>query len=305
MNNRAALLATWCGELLGARPRAVLFQVDHLSQVTGVQLDDGRQIVVKARPAQSRIAACLQVQRALLRRGFPAPEPLAGPVRAGSLMITAEALIDGGHILARNADAPRLSACGLAEFVRLAAGSVPAETLQPPPAWAWWDHGEPGTWPLPDDLDVDLNEMTGPAWVDEAASRARRRLRDFRAPDVIGHVDWEAQNLRWRGRTLHVVHDWDSAAARSEAVVAGLASAVFTATGKPGGASLAETTAFLTAYAEARGRPWAPAEQEACWAAGLWIRAFNAKKDSLRYASDPGTEQLREEVHERLRRAGA
>jgi hypothetical protein len=194
---------------------------------------------------------------------------------------------------------------GLARFVRLAAGSVRAETLGPPPAWSWWDHDEPGIWPRPDDLDVDLNDRAGPDWVDDLAVQARSRLRAFRAPDVIGHVDWGSQNLRWQGQSLHVVHDWDSAAARSEAVIAGLASAVFPAAGKPGGATLTETAVFLSAYAQARGRPWTRAEQETCWAAGIWVRAFNAKKDSLRYATDPGTRQLRQEAGERLRRAGA
>jgi hypothetical protein len=29
---------------------------------------------------------------------------------------------------------------------------------------------------------------------------------------------------------------------------------------------------------QARGQPWSINEQQVCWAAGLWIRAYNAKK---------------------------
>lgn len=62
-----------------------------------------------------------------------------------------------------------------------------------------------------------------------------------------------------------------------------------------------ETDAFLASYEERRGRRWSEEERELCWAAGLWVRAFNAKKEAVdglmpnRYAS---------EFAERLRRAG-
>ncbi|MEV6781228.1 hypothetical protein [Streptomyces sp. NPDC051098] len=52
--------------------------------------------------------------------------------------------------------------------------------------------------------------------------------------------------------TRHVVHEWDSAVARPEAALAGLAAAVFPAGGpedRP--ATVAETEQFLAAYARA------------------------------------------------------
>jgi hypothetical protein len=83
---------------------------------------------------------------------------------------------------------------------------------------------------------------------------------------VVGHADWESQNLRWDGDRPLAVHDWDSAVAQPEAVVAGLASAVWPA-------------------------------------AGLWVRAFNAKKERLEGGS-PQLDRLAEEVTERSSRAG-
>ena len=62
--------------------------------------------------------------------------------------------------------------------------------------------------------------------------------------------------------------------AQPEAVVAGLASAV-----------------------------WPAAEQRACWAAGLWVRAFNAKKQRLD-GGEPQLDRLAVEVAERAARAG-
>jgi Ser/Thr protein kinase RdoA (MazF antagonist) len=121
---------------------------------------------------------------------------------------------------------------------------------------------------------------------------------------VVGHADWESQNLRWHdGRPL-VVHDWDSAVAQPEPVVAGLAAAVWPATGAPGEAATVEQTdQFLAAYEQARGRPWTLAERQACWAAGLWVRAFNAKKQHMA-GGGPDLDRLAAEVPERAPRAG-
>jgi len=40
---------------------------------------------------------------------------------------------------------------------------------------------------------------------------------------ICGHCDWLADNLRWSGDDLLVVHDWDSVTAGSKAVLAGFA----------------------------------------------------------------------------------
>jgi hypothetical protein len=58
---------------------------------------------------------------------------------------------------------------------------------------------------------------------------------------------------------------------------------VFTATGAPNtSANVEHSEAFLVAYAQARGQPWTQEERELAWAAGLWVRVFNAKKATLR-----------------------
>jgi len=192
----------------------------------------------------------------------------------------------------------------LAELVRLAPDPAAVPTLRPSPAWAAWDHDHPGLWPPPDDLDGDLDDHPGPSWLDRVAAAVRARLAGLRLPPVVGHADWESQNLRWHdGRPL-VVHDWDSAVAQPEPVVAGLAAAVWPATGAPGEAATVEQTdQFLAAYEQARGRPWTLAERQACWAAGLWVRAFNAKKQHMA-GGGPDLDRLAAEVPERAPRAG-
>ena len=141
-----------------------------------------------------------------------------------------------------------------------------------------WDRTGPELWPEADDRDQDLNQHPGPGWLDHLALRVRARLTELALPLVVGHGDWESQNIRWHGRQPWVVHDWDSAVAQPEAAIAGQAAAVWPAAGGPGeAASIDQTEQFLAGYERARGRAWSPAERQACWAAGLWVRAFNAK----------------------------
>ena len=297
-------IAAWCRRWLGAEPAAVLFRAGYLSEVTGLRLADGRGVVVKARAPAARLGGCVAVQAALAASGFPCPRPLAGPAPLGRLAATAEELVPGGGPLPPGPEAAGRFATLLAELVRLAPDPAAVPTLAPSPPWAAWDHPGPGLWPPPDDRDGDLGEHPGPAWLDRVGAAVRERLAGLRLPPVVGHADWESQNIRWRGGRPLAVHDWDSAVAQPEAVVAGLAAAVWPAAGGPAeAASVEQTSQFLAAYQLARGRPWTPAERRACWAAGLWVRAFNAKKEQLD-GGGPQLERLAGELAERSALAG-
>jgi hypothetical protein len=83
----------------------------------------------------------------------------------------------------------------------------------------------------------------------------------------------------------------DSLIADSEAVIAGLAAAIY-----PALATVTETHDFLAAYATARGRPFSPGELQRCWAAGVWTRAFDAKKQHA--AEQPVISLTQDEAHE-------
>jgi len=86
--------------------------------------------------------------------------------------------------------------------------------------------------------------------------------------------------------------------------VAGLAAAVWPAAGGPAEAATVEQSArFLDAYEQARGRPWTADERQAGWAAGLWVRAFNAKRERLD-GGGPQLDRLAEEAAERAAGAG-
>jgi hypothetical protein len=114
---------------------------------------------------------------------------------------------------------------------------------------------------------------------------------------VVGHGDWHPENLRWKGRELVAVHDWDSVIRQSEAAVAGFAAVSFR--GLEGLAAHADIMAFLDAYQQARGRRWSADEYAVCWAAGLWQRAFDAMVQSL--DGDPEQTLTRDQARDRLR----
>lgn len=275
-------LSEWCHRRLGSPAARTLFETGNLAAVTGLVLEDGRRVVVKSRRPAERLAACMQVQQHLWAAGFPCPRPLAGPAPLGELTATAEAQVTGGHRLPRSVGAAARFGAVLARLVLTAPPPSTILSLDPPPAWLRWDHDLPGTWPRPQSTLADLNEVPGPPWLEEAGQRVRSRLEGYQAPKVVGHGDLESQNVAWRTGRLHAVHDWDSAVALPEAVIAGAASAMFPATGpQAAAATLEEGRDFLDAYARRRGRSWTTTELEVCWASGLWVLAYNAKVETV------------------------
>lgn len=295
----AASLAAWCEMHLGSPPESELFRTGHLACVVGMRLADGREVVVRVRPAAPRIAGCTEVQRRLFDSGFPCPQPLAGPVPLDAYAATAESYIAGGAMLPDSGRTAQPFAAALAQLVHLAPRPEQVPALAPAPAWAAWNHNQGGLWPWPEDLDVDLNGADGSGWIDAAGQAARHKLQEGQDQAVIGHADWMTDNLRWDGNRLLVAYDWDSLIADSEAVIAGLAAAIYL---YPALATTTGTREFLDAYATARGRPFSPGELQRCWAAGAWTRAFDAKQEQA--AGQPITRLTQDEAHERLRRAG-
>ena len=247
-------LAQWCMKHLGSPPAEEIFRSGYLSAVVGLRLADDREIVVKVRPNSPRIAACVEVQRRMFLAGYPCPEPLAGAALFDGDVATAEAYVPGGAMLPATEQTARAFAEAFARLIRLAPRPAEVPALDPAPPWAAWNHAENGVWPCAEDPDVNLNEVGGPEWINDAGRRARDRLRASDSPAVIGHCDWLASNLRWSGDELLVVHDWDSMTADSEAVLVGFAAALYPTVSADKLATVEDTERFLVAYCRARQR---------------------------------------------------
>jgi hypothetical protein len=285
----------------------VLWRTGHLSEVWAIELEDGREVVIKVRPRSARLSACVRVQRLLWSAGFPCPEPLTDPSPFGTRghVATAETLVEGGGRLEPGPDSPRRFAEALERLVRSAAAYADLPSLVPRPPWFGGGERRAQLWPKPPDRAFDLNAQPGPAWLEEIARRVLVLLERSTLPPVVGHADWESQNIRRKGGQLHVVHDWDSVVAGPEAVIARAGAAAFPAEERPTAASIEDTTSFLAAYEAARGRTWSAEEREIAWAAGLWLMAYNAKIETIDGGPSPVRDRLVEEAEARLQFAGA
>jgi Ser/Thr protein kinase RdoA (MazF antagonist) len=274
---------------------AVLFCSSHLSEVVGVRLADRREVVVKRRVDESgRAGRCVRAQRLLAEQGFPCPMPLTEVIVSDGVAVHAERFVGGGELETK--DTPEAAARSgrlLADLVRRLA----ALDLDPPlpnPEWVRWDA-------MP-----ELNAAVAvPTWIEDAIRRVQAKLGGCDLPSVLGHADWEAQNMRWRHGEPHVVHDWDGLAWLPEAAIAGSAAGIFASHGSTALAPLESSEAFLHAYQSERGACFSPYEMEIAWAASVWEALRNAR-DELIYDRPKLTyEQLKAQQVERLARAGA
>ena len=277
----------WCRSVLGASPVAVLFLSSHLSEVVGVRLADGREVVVKRRVDESgRAGRCVAAQKLLAEQGFPCPMPLTDVVVSEGVAVHAERFVSGGEVETK--DTPEVAARSgrlLADLMhRLAA--LDLDPPLPNPEWVRWNA-------VPE---REAAAAAVPTWIEDATRRVQAKLARCDLPPVLGHADWQAPNIRWRHGKAHAVHDWDSLAWLPEAAFAGAAAGRFAIRDTPTLAPLESSEAFLDAYESERGAPFTPCETEIAWAASIWEALHNAH-DELSY------ERLRAE-RTRLGRAG-
>jgi hypothetical protein len=205
-----ARLAQWCEEQLGSPPAGEIFRSGYLSAVIGLRLADSRAVVVKVRPGSPRIAACVKVQRRLFESGYPCPEPLTGAVPFGDGVATAEAYVPGGALLPGAGRSAWAFAGAFARLVALALQPAEVPALDPPPSWADWNHAGAGLWPHPEDPDVNLNEVAGPAWIDDTGRRARDRLPLSAVAGGGGEVGADSAECLGSGEGAHAAGDLDA-----------------------------------------------------------------------------------------------
>ncbi|WP_020661420.1 hypothetical protein [Amycolatopsis benzoatilytica] len=271
-----------------------------MSAVFGLRLAGGRDVAVKAREDDGRAASCVAVQGRLAERGFRCVRPLTPAVGVGAPAVHAEEFRPGGDLL--EDDPP-----DVAVFAGLRGELAEVNVVPPPlpnPRWVHWDHGGSGLWPAIGFLD-ERDQSVVPASAVDAAARVRARMLAADLPCVLGHADFEAQNIRWRDDRGWAVHDWDSLAWQPDAALAGAASGAFPKTGPATLPPIESSEAFLAAYQDFRWRPFTAEEQEIAWAASLWPAVHDVRWEALHGASAGAGDAVRAQAAERLRRANA
>ena len=233
-------------------------------------------------------------QRLLAEQGFPCPMPVTDVTFQSGFAVHAERLVEGGEVETEDTPAAaERSAELLAQLIRRLA-ELDLEPPLPNPEWVRWDS-------LPERQQA--SEV--PAWLEDTTRRVRAKLAGCRLPPVLGHADWEAQNLRWlRGEPL-VVHDWDSLAWMPESALAGAASGVFASRGQPTLAPVESSAAFLDGYERARGARFSSYEREIAWAASMLVAVYDARDELILSRPKLSYERLKAHRVNRLARAHA
>lgn len=277
-----AFLDAWTTDRLGSPIARVHFRAGRIDVVWGVELEDGRAVVIKTHrpPADlDAIRVTNDAQRVLVRAGFPCAMPLAGPEEVEGRVLTAETLIVGTTPDGRDPAHRLLLAEGLArhiEILRNEPGFVRRAGAGPS-----WCQYQAGPWPVPHDTLVDFGSTpTGFEWLDTFGRRAANQVLAHRDPEhvVVGHADWYAGNTAVSGGVLVGTFDWELVA-DTEAVLAGFAAACYGAssTGSAGLSTPEEVALFMRDYDNVRSQRLRDGERRTAAGAAAWILAFNAR----------------------------
>ncbi|MGP9504138.1 phosphotransferase [Specibacter sp. AOP5-B1-6] len=297
----------WCFRVLGHGTLTSLRaeaggQMSHLFRYDS---DEQGTVAVKVRSdSADRISRCLQIQRIAADAGFPCARPLTGAdlLEPGGV-VSAETWLPGGEMRSGGeVSFAARSAKLLADLMEILVSQSPTGLGAPPP-WMHWNPPTGGLWPTNPVVD-EMNQDLVPGHVHDIARSVSQRLAQGVLPLVVGHGDWESQNLRWHGELPWAVHDWDSLVALPEAAIVGAASGAFASTAIPTLATIESSEIFFDSYQQARGRRFTKEEQEVAWAASVWPALHNARGESLFQSRPVALDALTCQAAERLQRAG-
>ena len=272
-----APLDTLCESELGAPVARGLFAVDNLARVHGLELADGRAVVVKLiHDDAGYLAAVQDVQRALAADGYPAPRPLFGPRALDGRLAVGEELLDAGTAPDGHDPATRAQmARELVRFITACRSFAERSELQRTaftPALG-------SLWPRPHDVRFDfIATAPGAEWIDEVAAEVvdERYVGDGPRPCRLARRAPALRRRPARGGLrlagLSVV---------TEPALAGYAAHGFTAdwsVSPPAAVPVAEEAlGFLEDYERARGASFSDAERACAQAALVYATAYGAR----------------------------
>ena len=226
----------FCTAHLSVSVADFLFYESSQGAVFGMQLSDGRRVVLKAhqpdRPLDF-LSAMYKVQHYLADHDYPCPRPLLGPAPIGYGHATVEELIDTGvYADAHDPTIRRRMAEMLAQLASLTRNFRNIQGLQSTARGQRLPEGV--LWPTPHSRIFDFEATTpGAEWIDALARKARQALAHGVGEMVIGHTDWSVKHFRFQDSQngkVCVIYDWDSLALERETIIVGEAARGFTMT---------------------------------------------------------------------------
>lgn len=290
----AAMVDRFAREHLGARIDGYLFYASSVGSTHGLQLVDGRRVVLKVRPPpatnphlpldRDALAQVFTAQHRLATAGYPCPLPLLGPTPLVHGLATIEQyMADGERRDAHDPHVRGLLARSLAEHITLLDPLLPSiapthfaaprDRLFPQPHSQLFQPSEPDT-----------------IWVRELGRRARDIAESIPSPRRIGHCDWRVEHVRFAGDCIAASYDWDSVAALPETRIVGVDAHGHTADWSQQEIRRVPThegiLGFIDDYARARLTPFTADEHRGAraWAAywiayGAWISIAPGERD--------------------------
>ncbi len=275
-----------CRNQLGSGIRGYFFYRASVGSTHGVQLEDGREGVVKVRPPaetnpylpydQRSLETIVSVMQWLADQGYPCPTPIMGPVPLGNGLATIEEFLESGkHGNGFEPDCRKLIAAGFAELIdRLR--SFPGD----PSCLKHVQRGD-ALYPQPHSKLFDFEKTAaGAEWIDDFARRARQ-AEAHRGPLVLGHADWRVEHLRFENGKIVATYDWDSLAYWTETELVGISAHGFTADWSRENVRRIPTAdnirAYVADYEEARGHPFSKRERQSLFAHCVYFIAYGAR----------------------------
>jgi hypothetical protein len=278
----ATALDELCVRALGSHAAKALFYQSSVAAVTGVELHDGRRVVVKAHQpdeAERVLDELVRLQAHVAASARLAPRPLAGPLPYANGFATIEEHDTRGAAADARAPAVRRAiASSLHDGVRLLEPFVAGSRL--PPHLLGVRAGD-ALWPRPHSRLFDFDATRrGAEEIDALAASARERLRSS-GRLVVGHGDWRVEHLRFEAGRVVLAYDWQSVCRTEEAALVGFAAHAFCADWSrddPRQApTLEEARAFVADYERARGAPFDQAERTLCGGAFAYSVAYTTR----------------------------
>ena len=191
----------FCTAHLSVSVADFLFYESSQGAVFGMQLSDGRRVVLKAhqpnRPLDF-LSAMYKVQHYLADHDYPCPRPLLGPAPIGYGHATVEELIDTGmYADAHDPTIRRRMAEMLAQLASLTRNFRNNQGLQSTARGQRLPEGV--LWPTPHSRIFEFEATTpGAEWIDALACEARQKLAHGVGEMVIGHTDWSVKHFRFQ-----------------------------------------------------------------------------------------------------------
>jgi hypothetical protein len=282
----AQIMDEFCRSHLGTKIRGYRLFASSVGSTHGIQLEDGRNIVIKVRPPpetnpdlsldRKSLDTIFAVMNWLADRSYPCPKILLGPTPLARGRATVEKFLDpGNHGNGFQPECRKLIAHGLADLIELLRsfkGDV-----------SCLKHFQRGDllYPQPHSKLFDFERTAaGAEWIDTFARRAREAEAHDGKP-LLGHGDWRVEHLRFDDGKIVATYDWDSLAFRPETELVGLSAHGFTADWALEGVRRIPTADgirdFIADYETARGQRFSKRERQSLFAHCVYFIAYGAR----------------------------